>query len=96
VCVALHNSAAVLAHVIQSSDRTMFLCNWERLAEGEQERCLTFLQPVLQVRVPFFTRSLQLKAFRTQVSLLHNVCIVCLPSAVHVVALHSLRILQVA
>jgi hypothetical protein len=52
VCVALHNSAAVLAHVIQSSDRTVYLCNWERLAEGEQERSLTFLQPVLQVSAP--------------------------------------------
>ena len=50
VCVALHNSAALLAHVIQSSDRTMCLCNWERLAEGDRERCLTFLDPVLQVR----------------------------------------------
>lgn len=99
VCVALHNTAAVLAHVIQSSDRTVYLCNWERLAEGEQERSLTFLQPVSQVSAPLQRRHSGLFALLnvsfTQVSLLHNVCIVCLPSAVHVVALHTLRILQV-
>ena len=60
-------------------------------------RSLTFLEPVLQV-------TLQLQAAvccvlvdtpSCQVALQHNVCIVCLPTAVHVVALHTLRILQV-
>ena len=50
VCVALHNSSAVLAHVIQSSERTLFLCNWEQPVEGERERSLTFLEAVLQAR----------------------------------------------
>lgn len=75
----------------------MFLCNWDSLTQGERERSLTFLQPVLQV-------TLQLQAAvccvlvdtpSFQVALQHNVCIVCLPTAVHVVALHTLRILQV-
>ena len=39
----------MLAHVIHSSDRTVFLCNWDSLAQGERERSLTFLEPVLQV-----------------------------------------------
>ncbi len=47
--MALHDSAAVLAHVIHSSDRTVYLCNWEQPAEGARERSLTFLDSVLQV-----------------------------------------------
>lgn len=46
--MALHDHAAVLAHVIHSSDRTVYLCNWEQ-AEGARERSLTFLDSVLQV-----------------------------------------------
>ena len=49
--MALHNYAAVIAHVIHSSDRTVFLCNWEQPAEVERERSLTFLDSVLQVTV---------------------------------------------
>jgi hypothetical protein len=99
VCVALHNSSAVLAHVIQSSERTLFLCNWEQPVEGERERSLTFLEAVLQVHSPPPTYCLCSFVFLqtdAQVALQHNVCIVRLPSAVHVVALHTLRILQVS
>jgi hypothetical protein len=100
VCVALHNSSAVLAHVIQSSERTLFLCNWEQPVEGERERSLTFLEAVLQARpahpVPLKTApSPCVSQTHTQVALQHNVCIVRLPSALHVVDLHTLRILQV-
>jgi hypothetical protein len=45
--VALHNISAVLAHVIQSSERALFLCNWEQPVEGERERSLSFLEAVL-------------------------------------------------
>jgi hypothetical protein len=78
VCIALHNSAAVLAHVIESSERTVYLCNWERLAAGERERSLTFQESVLQVR-PFAD----------------SVCTVRLKTVVHIVDLHTIRILQV-
>ena len=74
----------------------MYLCNWERWAEGDRERCLTFLEPVLQVRCWWrWLRCVARRNDHVQVALQHNVCIVCLPSAVHVVALHNLRILQV-
>jgi hypothetical protein len=97
VCIALHNSAAVLAHVIESSERTVYLCNWERLAAGERERSLTFQESVLQVR-PFADSCCICLSFTLsceQVALVQNVCTVRLKTVVHIVDLHTIRILQV-